>query len=185
MHDHFFVMPAYIEQYDIAFKGLKTGVHNFIFELEDDFFGHFNNPECPGGKISVNVEMDKKDHLLSLFCTYSGSVRVACDRCLEEFQLEMDFDSNLFVKFKDEETESDADVICIPVNEHKLSMADYFIESICLNLPFRKVHGKDQKGNDLCNKDMINKLNSHRVDEDDRAADPRWDKLRDMINKKN
>ena len=177
-------MPAFIEQYNIPFKGLKTGVHHFSFELNERFFDNFENPDCKGGAISADVEMDKKDHLISIFCSFSGHVRVVCDRCLEEFLLAMEFDSNLFVKFGEEGTEGDADVIWLEHHEHKLNLADYLMESVCLNLPFKRVHQKDDKGNDLCNREMIEKLDKHRAKDDNITIDPRWDTLKDMNNEK-
>ena len=177
-------MSTFIGQYDIPFKGLKTGMHHFSFELSQRFFDNFDNPDCKGGAISVDVEMDKKNHLLSILCSFSGSVRVVCDRCLEKFSLAIDFDSNLFVKFGEEGAQVDADVICLELHEHKLNLAEYFFESVCLNLPIKRVHHKDNEGNNMCNREMIKKIDSHRVKNGKKSTDPRWDTLKNIKNKK-
>ncbi len=173
-------MSNFIEQYDIPFKGLKTGLHNFSFELSQRFFDNFDNPDCKGGAISVNLEMDKKNHLLSILCNFSGSLRVACDRCLDEFSMAIDFSSNLFAKFGKEGTQGDADVIWLESHEHKLNLAEYMFEIICLNLPIKRVHQKDNKGNDMCNREMIKKLDNLQVKTGNNYDDPRWDTLRKL-----
>lgn len=178
-------MPAFTDQYDILFKSLKTGIHRFGFDLDDDFFRHYENPDCLGGKIAVSVEMEKKDHLLSLFFEFSGKTRVVCDRCLDDFNIPVDFPSSLFVKFGEEPEDSDADVIYLEENEHKLNIGGYMIESICLSLPLRKVHIDDEQGNSTCNRIMIDKLKSHKDCGESHDTDPRWDALKNILKKNN
>jgi uncharacterized protein len=174
-------MPANIEQYNILFKGLGTGKHNFSFNLDNHFFRHFENPDCPGGAFKVDVEMDKKSHLLSLSFSFSGSARVNCDRCLDDFDLPLEFGTSLFVRFGEEEgDEPDSDVIYLDLNEHKLNLADYLYESVCLNVPVKKVHPNDEKGNKSCNREMIEKLDKHRAKKNIKGSDPRWDQLRNI-----
>jgi uncharacterized protein len=174
-------MPAFIEQYSILFKSLRTGIHSFKFVMDSRFFEHFDNPECPGGAFSVDLEMDKKSHLLSMFFTFSGEATVTCDRCLDEFSLPLEFNTRLFVRFGEEVMETDADVIYLDPNEHKLNLAEYLLESICLNLPVKRVH----ENIDDCNRDMIRKLNKHVIKPDEKGTDPRWDSLRDINKNKN
>lgn len=176
-------MAAFIEQYNIMFKGLKSGVHHFYFDLDNRFFGHFENPELRGGDIRINVELDKKTHFLSLVSTFSGNVRVMCDRCLEDFDIPINFSSSLVIKFVEEERENDADVIYLKTNEHKINLADYFMESILLNLPIKRVHEKNDNAEDMCNTDMINKIKEHQTRKDKGETDPRWDSLKKIIKK--
>jgi uncharacterized protein len=175
-------MTTFGDLYSIRFKSLKTGVHHFNFFLDNRFFEHFENPECQGGAIRIDVEMEKKNHMLSVFMAFSGLARVVCDRCLEEFDLPLVFNSTLFVKFGMEGPESEADIIFLEPDEYKLDLADYFYESACLNLPFRRVHPKDDNGNDLCNKDMIEKLDKYSIRKE--RTDPRWDSLKELKNKR-
>ena len=174
-------MAAFIEQYDIMFKGLKTGVHCFNFDLDNRFFGFFENPETKGGDITVSVELDKKSHFLALSLRFSGNVKVECDRCLDEFDLFLDFVNSLYVKFGEEGDDKDADIIYLEPNDHKVNLAGYFMESILLNLPVKKVHEKRENGTGLCNIEMINKIREHSTNENSGKTDPRWDLLKDMI----
>ncbi len=180
----FTVMSSFIEQYNILFKGLKTGVHNFSFTLRKRFFDVFENPDCHGGDMNVEAELDKKNHVLSFSLIFSGSINVTCDRCLEDFLMPVNFESNLFVKFGEEQEEADPDVIYLEPNEHKINLAEYLMESIRINLPIKKVHPKDKHGNDTCNSEMLERLNKHSVS-NNKTGDPRWNTLKDMIDKKN
>ncbi len=178
-------MPAFIDQYDIMFKGLKTGVHQFSYELDGPFFGHFENPDYPDGEVSVSLLMEKKDHLLSLFFEFSGKAKVACDRCLDDLFVPVGSNTSLFVKFGEEPQNSDADVIYLDENDHKLNIAAYMFESICLSLPLRKIHQDDDHGNPQCNKEMVEKINRHMITDETGKSDPRWDTLKKLASKKN
>jgi uncharacterized protein len=174
-------MPANIEQYNILFKSLGTGVHNFSLSLDSPFFRHFENPDCPGGAFKVDVEMGEKSHLLSLSFLISGFARVICDRCLDEFDMPLEFETKLFIRFGEAgEDETDADVIYLDLNENKLNLAEYLYESVCLNLPVKKVHPRDARGKETCNSEMIEKLERHRANNNKNGNDPRWDLLRDI-----
>lgn len=174
-----------MEQYDIAFKGLKTGMHSFGFDLEDSFFDHFDNADCKGGTVRVDAAMEKKDHLLSFLFMFSGTIRVVCDRCLEIFDMPMSFQCPLYVRFGEDNSEADADVIYLATKEHKLNLLEFFNENIYLNLPLKRVHPVGGNGIPLCNREMLDNLEKHLVKEDKERTDPRWDSLKGLIDKKN
>lgn len=178
-------MSAFTEQYEISFKGLGTGFHNFSFVIEDAFFNYFDTGECFGGKMKVDAEMEKSHDLLTFNLLFSGNAKVMCDRCLELFKMPLQFNSILYVRFDEEEMEKDAEVIYLDPKEHKLNLARFFMESICLNLPLKRVHLKNEYGESMCNKDMIKKLNNHRVTGNTEVTDPRWDALKKFSDKMN
>ncbi len=45
----------YLSKYEIAFKGLKEGVHQFEYELDDKFFDMFENSEVKNGSLAAGV----------------------------------------------------------------------------------------------------------------------------------
>ena len=177
-------MADFIELYDIPFKGLETGTHHFGFDLRDSFFDHFDNDDSKGGSISIEAEMEKKDYLLSFSFTFTGSIRVICDRCLETFDMALAFESVLYVRFDEEKKAEDADVIYLDAKEHKLNIAEYFMESIRLNLPIKRIHPSNENGVPLCNREMLEKLEQHRAKENKEKTDPRWDSLKNLKDKK-
>ncbi len=176
-------MKAYIDQYDIMFKGLGNGKHSFEFTLENAFFEFFDGTECEGGTVDIAAEMEKKENSLSFVFSFSGNVNVVCDRCLEMFGLPVAFETVLYARFEENATSADAEVIILDPGEHKLNLAEYFRESIRLFLPLKRTHPENDKGESMCNNDMIEKLDQHRVSERKGTTDPRWDSLKSLRNK--
>ncbi len=171
----------FFEKYNIRYKGLRTGHHNLNFELEDSFFRNFDDPECRGGSIRIEAELEKKDDLLTFVFTFSQSVKVVCDRCLEEFDLPLNFKTTLYVRFDEEGPQEDPEVLHLDPKENKICLARYFMESIRLNLPIKRTHPLDKNGESLCNMEMLRKLEQHLFKENKENRDPRWDSLRDLL----
>jgi uncharacterized metal-binding protein YceD (DUF177 family) len=69
-------------------------------------------------------------------------------------------------------------------NEHELDLMQYFLECICLSLPIKRIHPDDISGNSGCNSEMLNILNAHKSSTTGEKSenDPRWDKLKDLLN---
>ncbi len=175
-------MSTFIKQYSILFEGLKAGNHYFRFKMDDSFFSFYQNPESLKGQMKVEVEMDKKSDLLALDLKFSGFVSVICDKCLEYFEMPMNFRNSLFIKFIGNEDSGDIEVIYLEPGETRVNLAGYFIESILLQLPLKRVHPSNDKGESLCNKKMIDILEGYSKTGSDTETDPRWDALKKLMN---
>jgi len=55
-----------LQQYSIPFTGLKLGVHNFEFEVNDAFFGEFEYSLVKSGSLKVELELDKQETMMFL-----------------------------------------------------------------------------------------------------------------------
>jgi uncharacterized metal-binding protein YceD (DUF177 family) len=175
------------ERYKIAYKGLGAGLHHFDFEIDSDFFGRHDGSEIKGGSAAVGVELERKSSMLSLRVHITGAVTVACDRCLEDCELPIDFRGKLIVKFSDEQIPSDGDVMWLSPAESLLDLEQYIYESIVLALPFRRVHPEDVHGTPLCNPAMLERFRivtpeqfEHLTAEKPVGEDPRWAKLKEL-----
>ncbi len=78
-------------QYIIQFKGLKEGVHEFEFILGKPFFEEFERLEVQDGKVVAGITLERKTSLLDLEIHLQGDILVICDRCLENFWMEVDY----------------------------------------------------------------------------------------------
>lgn len=148
-------------QFIIPFRGLATGSHKFAFEIGDKFFDDFEESEISKGKVLVNVDLNKMANMLELDFKLSGSVVVTCDRCLDEFDMPVSFETILYVKFGDTTHEQTDEILIISHAEGELDLAQYIYEYIHLSLPYKRIHPNDKKGKSLCNKDMLKKLNKY------------------------
>ena len=180
--------------YDIAFKGLKTGKHVFEYELENDFFELFDEPQVETGELKATVELTKHSSFLELAFHIDGFVGAPCDRCLEMMKVIVSYEGTLFVKFGETYDEPDEDIVVLPFEEHKLNIARYMYEFIVVSIPVRHVHPDNEDGTSGCDSEMIDRLNEYVVEEeafweaeDDSGdqIDPRWNELKKLINKNN
>ena len=164
----------------IAWKGLSEGLHQFEYEIGTRFFAEIEYSELAEGEIDVTIELIKKQQLMSLNIIITGFVIVPCDRCLEPFEQDIDFETDLIIKVGSETSELDDNIISIAENEDEINLTHYIYESIVLSLPYKKIHPDDEDGNSTCNNDMLNKLGMNKKQKKDKSIDPRWEALKNL-----
>ncbi len=170
-------------QFVIPFKGLKVGKHDFVFDVDDKFFDSFEGSEIQKGTINTIVILDKKPSMLEIDFHLKGSVSVACDVCLDELEINIEYDSKLFVRFGEITEEQTDEIIVLSHAEHELNVAQYIYEYSHLGLPYKRIHSNDKKGKSKCNKEMLKKLDEYLVrNEQEQGNDPRWDDLKNLLN---
>ena len=167
-------------EFMIPFSGLKEGFHEYEFELENEFFESFEYSEVKKGKVFVHVVMERKPRMLIFDFTISGSVRIPCDRCLEEYEQPLEGKERLIVKLDEDYDEESDDIIVIPDKEHRIDISHFLYEYVTLLLPYRRVHGVDEEGHSLCDPEVIRILNEHSAENE---TDPRWDELKKLRKK--
>jgi uncharacterized metal-binding protein YceD (DUF177 family) len=172
------------KEYIIQFVALPLGKHEYEFEVRDKFFEGLELSEIKEGNIRIDLELLKQSSMMALEFKISGTVKVPCDICTEEFDLPIEGDYKLIVKVGgNDNQEEDDDIITIAANEHQLDLAQYIYEYITLSLPIKRVHPLDKKGKSTCDPEMVKKVESYLTDdpgEDDEegGSDPRWDGLK-------
>lgn len=180
----------YLSKYDIAFKGLKEGKHQFEFEIDDKFFEKFENSEVTKGELLGNVEINKQSTLMILEMAVEGTVELLCDRCLENYGQAVNNQSKMYIKFGAEAEDLNDDVLVLPLEENQINVAQYLYELIILGLPIKHVHPDDENGDSTCNPEMLDKLNEYLVEEvdddeeTDEPIDERWSELKKLLDNK-
>lgn len=180
----FFGNVSWKNKYDIEFKGLKEGLHEFEFEVDNKFFEHFEESLVENGEISVEVVFEKRSSFIKLHLNIAGYLELTCDRCLENYQQTISNEAEMFVKFAEKEFDDGENVIWINPEEHHLNLAQIIYEYISLSIPLRHVHPKNKKGKRDCDPEMLKKLENymHPESEDKTTTDPRWDALKKLGN---
>jgi len=166
----------YLAHFIIPFIGLKVGNHTFTFEVDEKFFEHFEYSEIKKGKLHVDCLLEKQVRMMVLYFDITGTVKVACDRCAEEFDMPIAGQQKLIVKFGVDHTEESEDILVITEKEHELDVSQFLYEYIHLLLPFKKVHGTDEKGKSLCDAEVIRYIK----ETEDHPDDPRWEALKKL-----
>jgi len=171
----------------ITFGNLKNGIHKFKYTLEKEFFVSFPALECEQGEIKVDLELNKKDRMLTLNFNFSGYMELTCDRCLDKYNEPIEGEKVLYVKLKSgilQQEEEDDNVILFPDKKNEIDIHQYLYEYISLMLPMRKIHPNGKDGEPLCNPEMMQRLeeiNNSNIEEED--IDPRWAALKQLKDK--
>lgn len=147
-----------LKKYAIAHKGLGIGRHELSFDADDRFFEQFEGTDIRGGRVHVDVDLEKQGNTLILDFSITGSVKVECDRCLDEVELPIAIESRLHVRFAETEAESDGDIMWVSPAETEIPLAQYIYETIYLSLPYQRVHPDGENGESTCNKEMLSRF---------------------------
>ncbi|MBK8615255.1 MAG: DUF177 domain-containing protein [Flavobacteriales bacterium] len=169
-------MDAFPE-HTIAFTGLKDGEHRFTYELDNAFFVATEQEDYVGGKVHVDVTMDKSQHMLVCKIHVDGTVQVHCDHCnaLMDFPVKGD-QRQIFTLTGDENEEGDEELVPLDAQAHEVNLTHYFFECITLHMPARRVHPQGQ-----CDPEVDQALSQFTV-EHEPEPDPRWEALKALKN---
>ena len=124
------------KRYTIAYRGLRSGLHDFHFKVDGGLFRAFGSTEIKDGDCDVSVALERGESMLTLDVNVDGSVVVECDRCLEDCNVPIHYEGQLLVKFSDEVHEYDGEVIWLLPMEDEVDLTQYIYESIVLALPY-------------------------------------------------
>ena len=166
-----------LNNFEIPFKGLSFGAHEYEFTINDSFFEAITYSEITQGQLICTILLENNPGMMQLEFTIRGTVKLICDRCVEEFDYPIECHEILIVKTGPETKEESDEVIIIAHNETKLVLWQYIYEYISLQVPYRKVHPDDENGNSTCNPEQIERIVKLSSTSD---TDPRWDALRNI-----
>jgi len=117
----------------------------------------------------------------------SGSVNVNCDLTNEPYDQPIDGSLFLVIKFGEEFNDENEDLLILPHGEYEVNVQQYIYELIVLSIPLKRVHPGVEDG--TLDSEVLDKLeelsinnNENKNDEDE--IDPRWDKLKNLLNDK-
>lgn len=159
----------------INFSGLSNGEHVFDYKIDSSLFKEFENEDIVGADIDAIITLLKEENMLSFRFNFKGSMVVLCDLCLDELEIDIDSENNLYVKFSDHYTEEGDDIIEIPVLEHKIDLKEYVYQYIILAKPMKCSH---QEGE--CDEDMLERLAQLNTEIIAEEVDPRWEALKNI-----
>lgn len=150
--------------FDIAFVGLKPGVHEYEYEITDKFFEAYQQQDFRDCHAQVKLLLDKQNGFILLKFEIGGTLKITCDRCgSTELPLELWDEFNLAVKLVDDpeamnNQEEDPDVFYIGRQESHLHVADWIYEFINLSIPMQRMCSEEEIGSEYCNKDVLEML---------------------------
>ena len=173
---------SHSREFEIAFVGLKPGIHEFNYEITDKFFEAFQEQDFKNCKANVKLELDKKIGFMLLKFELGGQLEVTCDRCNSNLPIDLWDEFNLIVKVTDDPEmmngqEDDPDIYYIGKGESHISVANWIYEFINLSIPMYKTCSYENMDGPYCNKDakeMLKRLEASK----EKIENPIWEELK-------
>ena len=166
-------------EYDIAFVGLKPGIHEYEYQVNDKFFEAYQQQDFHNCNANVKLSLDKKTGFILLKFEIGGGLEVTCDRCgSAALPVNLWDEFNIVVKLVDDpevmnDQEEDPDVYYISRGESHLHISDWIYEFINLSIPMQKMCKEEEIGSEYCNNDVLDMLN--KMDSEPKSTDnPIW-----------
>jgi len=165
-----------LEAFKVDLNAVKEKGMTLTYNLDDDYFKAIDGSEVNSGAVHVVVSVVKSSGIYELSFHCEGTVKVQCDRCLDEMNLPISTDDRLFAKLGDEYKE-DEDIVTVERETGVLDIAWFIYEFIALGVPAKHVHEEGE-----CNSEMMEILNKHsakdaETENNEAAIDPRWSEL--------
>ena len=175
-------------EYEIAFVGLKPGLHEFNYLIEDRFFEAYQQQDFRNCKAKVKLLLDKKSGFLQLKLEVGGTVETICDRCNNNLPLQLWDDFNITVKMVEEpeaanEQEDDPDMYYIAQGESHIDVSNWIYEFINLSLPMQKTCDYEKMDGPNCNPQALDVLKKMEPEVKENKENPIWkglEKFRDL-----
>ena len=165
-------------EFEIAFVGLRPGVHEFEYSIDDKFFVAYGEQDFTNCSAKIKLLLDKKSGFLQLKFDVDGFADVVCDRCSNPLRKQLWEEFNIIVKMVEEPdsmnlTEEDPDIYYISRNESHLKIADWIYEFVSLSVPLQKMCNEEEMGGSQCNLEVLEKLRQME-EEVNKQANPMW-----------
>jgi uncharacterized metal-binding protein YceD (DUF177 family) len=165
-------------EYDIAFVGLKPGVHSFTYDLGEKFFAVYPNQDFSNIDAKVTLQLEKNASFMLLKFAVGGISDVICDRCGNSISVQLWDDYEILVKMADQpeklnEEEEDPDVFYIAKGESHINVEHWLFEFSTLSIPAYRMCSENEIGGPKCNTavlDMLKKMS----DENEEKTNPIW-----------
>lgn len=163
-----------LNHFSIPILGLKEGVHQFNFNIDQGFFKEFENSPIQESNFEVQLTLDKRADMLVLDFDFEGSFRTDCDRCLADINLPIKDSQQLIVKYSEDERD-EIQVIYISSEHTELNVARFIYEFICLALPIIKTYNCEDENPRVCNDKVVDFLDKQQDSKE--SNNPIWDEL--------
>lgn len=175
-----------LKDFTIPFVGLKQGNHQFEYEIDNEFFEHFEYDEFNSANVKVDILLEKKSTMLELTFKASGTVNVFCDLTNEPYDQTIDSELFLVVKFGNSYNDDNEDLLILPHGEYEVNVAQYIYELVVLAVPSKRIHPGVKDGS--LKSEVLDKLEElspkEKENKEEEDIDPRWNKLKNLLNDK-
>jgi uncharacterized metal-binding protein YceD (DUF177 family) len=173
-------------EFEIAYVGLKPGVHEFNYSVNDRFFEDYGEQDFKNTEATVHLLLEKNNSFMLLRFEIGGKADVTCDRCSNDLPLQLFEEFTITVKMTDEpevmnEQEEDPDVFYISRGESHIDVKDWIYEFVNLSIPMQKTCDYENMDGPYCNPSAREILKNRQ--EEEKKDNPLWkglEKFKDL-----
>jgi len=144
--------------YIVPFVLLKNGEQSYLFSIEKELFLENNFDEIHDCQLKAHITFNKNSSIITVNFHIYGTVNVTCDRCGDDFDMEVNIDKKLLVKLDSIIHSEEDDMISIGKDEVDFDISPYIYQYIVLSLPMQRIHPEDKDGIRHCNPETLDKL---------------------------
>jgi uncharacterized metal-binding protein YceD (DUF177 family) len=174
-------------EFEIAFVGLKPGVHEFNYQIADRFFEEYNEQDFRNPAASVKLLLEKSNSFMILRFEIGGRAEVTCDRCNSNLPIQLFEEFTVTIKMTDDpglmnEQEEDPDVYYISRGESHIDVKDWIYEFVNLSIPMQKTCEYENMDGPYCNPSAKEVLKNMRL-KNNGGTNPIWkglEKFKDL-----
>ena len=169
-----------MNEYKIKLGSITNGKNSFSFEIKDQFFDAFTLSDVEHAEIIATALVNQDGDKLALTLQIDGTInKLLCDICAEEISISSKAVANLIITKTDEDLTSTDEILYIKNSDNSIDLKQLIFELIILNLPRKRQHPLNKKGEVTCDKKMVSLVEKYTVKEE-KSSDPRWDALKDL-----
>ncbi len=164
--------------FSVNILGLSKDVHQFEFQLGEDFFKKYGQEVVTNGNFEAKVVLNKKETFIDADFEIEGTAFLICDRSLDEFNYPVSISKKIVFKYGEESKEVSEEIIIITHDQQKIDVGQLMYEFIVLEMPIKKLHPrfKDEAEDETEGKIIY----TSSTQSDEAAIDPRWEKLKKL-----
>jgi len=161
----------------IRISGLSNGIHEYHFSTEPASIGldsQFHQP------VEINAQLDKTTRQMLLRATIRTSGQFQCDRCLEDFDQNVNTEYSMFYTFDETETAKypEDEVTVLAPDQASIDTTEDVRQVVLLAVPLKLLCREECKG--LCPQCGTN-WNKTTCDCEKKVIDPRWQGLQGLL----
>ncbi len=174
-------MAKDLQKYQINLVGLKNKLHDFVFDLDQAFFAHFEQKMFNTGLCKAEVSIDKQENMLETLFKISGNIELVCDRSLDTFDYALQIEQRIFFQYGEKYEELSEELIVIAADSETLDLSQLLYELVAIEVPMRKLHPRYKA--ELENEDAEDEIifqSGNEVKKSEEEIDPRWQLLKNL-----
>ncbi|MBL7856896.1 MAG: DUF177 domain-containing protein [Cyclobacteriaceae bacterium] len=169
-----------MKAFRVNILGLSLNVHQFEYELGDEFFREYGSDLISKGSFHVSVALNKHETFIEADFDIKGKVKLICDRSLEPFDYPIDTNQKIVFKYGDHDEEITEEIVMIQRDTVTLELGHYIYEFIGLSIPMKRLHPKFQQEDDEYDGGIIYSSETASENDNKDEIDPRWEILKKL-----